>query len=263
MVSMDRLARTVREQVALGRLLPLGGPEDAAWITERTAVAALRTVCAALPGVRLGRVDVLPAADGDGGPDEPDLPAAAPLGALPHRPLRIKAGFEAVVGEPLPVMAERLRTALFAAAGEDGLGLPVRVVDLAVTGLIDDPEEPSAAVGSGRGRTELEGDSADDEESGQSGVQGTAEAARAAEAAVRAVPGVARLTRRLTGRGGVRVRDTEAPAGPARHVQLQIATARSFRPLAVAREAATAATTATTPGAPGPVSTAVIITDIT
>jgi hypothetical protein len=258
MVAMDRLARTVREQVALGRLLPLGGPDDAAWITERTAVAALREVCAALPGVRLGRVDVVTAPDGDGGPDDPGLPAAAPLGALPHQTLRIRAGFEAVVGEPLPVMAERLRTALFAAAGEDGLGLPVRVVDLAVTGLIDDPGAPSAAVGSGRARPELEGDGEDDDEDGQGVVQGTAQAA---EAAVRAVPGVARLTRRLTGRGGVRIRDTQAPAE--RHVQLQIATARSFRPLAVAREAAAAATRASTPGAPGPVSAAVVVTDIT
>ncbi|NUP44036.1 MAG: nucleopolyhedrovirus P10 family protein, partial [Streptomyces sp.] len=51
---MDRLARTVREQVALGRLLPLGGAGDAAWITESAAVAVLRRAADALPGVRLG-----------------------------------------------------------------------------------------------------------------------------------------------------------------------------------------------------------------
>ncbi|SEF69353.1 hypothetical protein SAMN05216223_101752 [Actinacidiphila yanglinensis] len=254
---MDRLARTVREQVALGRLLPLGGPEDTAWITERAAVAALRAVCAALPGVRLGEVDVAALPDDAG---VPEVPAAAPLGALPHQPLRIEARFEAAVDEPLPVAAERLRFALFAAAGDDGLGLPVHVVDLAVTGLLDGPVTPSAAVGGGSARKELEGTEGDDEaEAGQAIVQGTAEAA---EAAAKAVPGVVRLTRRLAGHGGLRIRDTRPPVPPARHVQVQIATARSFRPLAVARETGAAVTTATTPGAPGPVTTAVIVTDI-
>jgi hypothetical protein len=131
-------------------------------------------------------------------------------------------------------------------------------VDLAVTGLLDGPVTPAsvAAVG-GSGRPELEGE--DEDEDGRATVQGTAEAA---EAAALAVPGVVRLTRRLAGRGGIRIRDTRPPAAPARHVQLQVATARSFRPLAVAREAAAAVTTATTPGAPGPVSTAVVVTDI-
>ncbi|WP_202232976.1 nucleopolyhedrovirus P10 family protein [Actinacidiphila reveromycinica] len=261
---MDRLTRTVREQVALGRLLPLGAPEDAAWMTERTAVAALREVCAGLPGVRLGRVDVALAPDApDGGTtDAPEVPAAAPVGALPHRPLRIEARFEAAMGEPLPVVAERLRTALFAAAGGDGLGLPVRVVDLAVTGLLDDAGAPAAEVGGGRprpGLAQAQGDGGDDREA-RGTLEGTSEAV---EAAVLAVPGLARLTRRLAGRGGVQVHDTEAGGGPVRCVRLQIATARSFRPLAVAREAAAAAARAARPGAPGPVSTAVVVTDIT
>ncbi|MCZ9338699.1 nucleopolyhedrovirus P10 family protein, partial [Streptomyces sp. TRM76130] len=35
MTTADRWARTVREQLGLGRFLPLGTPPDGAWITER------------------------------------------------------------------------------------------------------------------------------------------------------------------------------------------------------------------------------------
>lgn len=37
MTTADRWTRAVREQLRLGRLLPLGGPGDGAWIAERAA----------------------------------------------------------------------------------------------------------------------------------------------------------------------------------------------------------------------------------
>ncbi|WP_335973224.1 hypothetical protein [Streptomyces sp. CA2R106] len=252
---MDRLSRTVREQVALGRLLPLGAPEDGAWITERTAVAALRAVCAALPGVRLGRVNILPVPDG---PVGPEVSPAAPVGAVPHRPLRIEARFEAALGEPLPVLAERLRTALFAAAGDSGLGLPVQVVDLAVTGLVDDATALAGAPAP-PARPELADDYGPTSASDAPARPGTA---AAVQAAVLSVPGVARVTRRLAGHAGVHVHDSDAAQGSARYVRLQLAAAPSYRPLTVARAASAAATQAATPGAPGSVSTAVLITDL-
>jgi hypothetical protein len=293
-VTVDRLTRTVREQVALGRLLPLGGPDDAAWIAERAAVRSLRRICAALPGVRLGSVAIVlggvpvdasatdtadpadtvdpvgsaagvaghsadsPAgagrSDGHGvvssaGGFVPEAPSAAPLGALPHVPLRIEADFEAAMGEPLPQLAERLRDALWAAA-EGGLGLAVEAVDLRVTGLLDD-ETPPPPVEEAEQDPEVE--------MGPAMVQGTTEAVKAA---VRAVPGVLRLTRRLAGLGSLRIRDTQAPGVPGRRVQLQIATAPAHLPLAVARDAAAAVTAAAAPGAPGPVTTAVVVTDV-
>src|SRR5438874_648961 len=81
---------------------------------------------------RLGAVAVgpaHPAGAGDSGP-------GAPMGALPHVPVRIGAGFEAGVDEPLPVTAERLRAALWSTA-RDLLGIEVAVVDLTVTGLLE------------------------------------------------------------------------------------------------------------------------------
>lgn len=245
-MTTDRLTRTVREQVAQGRLLPLGGPGDALWITERAAAGALRRACAALPGVRLGDIGLML-----GGGTSEGVPAAAPVGALPHVPLMIAADFEAVVGEPLPRVADRLRDTLWAAA-TDGLGLTVQAVDLRVTGLLEDDPGPSAA---------LDAQEADAEpETGPAIVRGIAEAV---EAAARAVPGVLRLTRRLAGfGGGLRIHDTEPPDAPARHVQLQVATAPGHRPLTVARHTAAAVARAASAGAPGPVGTAVVVTDV-
>lgn len=275
-MTVDRLTRTVREQVALGRLLPLGGPDDTAWITELTAVRSLRRACAELPGVRLGDVAIVlgqgpedgssngPDGSSDGSGDAADsagnadgavggsaqeAPSAAPVGALPHVPLRIEADFDAAVGEPLPQLAEQLRDALWAAA-ESGLGLTVEAVDLRVTGLLDDETAPREAAAD-----EPEAEA----EMGPALVQGITEAV---EAAVRAVPGVLRLTRRLAGLGSLRIRDTQAPGIPGRRVQLQIATAAAHLPLTVAREAAAAVAAAALQGAPGPVTIAVVVTDV-
>ncbi|MFI1091518.1 hypothetical protein [Streptomyces sp. NPDC020917] len=310
-VAMDRFGTAVRAQVALGRLLPLGGPDDPLWITESAAVRVLRQA-GARQGTRLGRVRIRLAesldphgeeppagplsqpADGDTGgpsgvvphrlPDEPGdrpsgvaqdrrpddpsdgtadwvtgrvtdratagdrgVPDAAPLGALPHGPLRIEADVEVTADEPLPLVAERLRDALWAQA-QDRLGVVVEAVDLRITGILEgppddpephedgDPAEPEPAIGEGP--------------------------AGSVAAAVRAVPGVRALTQRLAGSGpGVRVADPEALPG-SRRVQVQIAVAPGHPPVGVARAAAAAATAAATPGAPAPVSTAVVVTDV-
>jgi hypothetical protein len=266
---MDRLARTVREQVALGRLLPLGEAADSAWITENAAVAALRRAADALPGVRVGALAVELDEDGGGGdggggdgvsgglpetaPDgasdaAPGGPGgAAPVGALPYGPLRITADFAAALDDPLPRTAEKLRAALWASAREV-LGVPVRTVDLAVTALLDELPAPDAV----REGVVVEGGSPPEVTDGAAG--GPAD--RVAAAAL-AVPGVLRLTRRLAGfGGGVRVRDT--PDG--RRVQVQLAVTAGYRPYAVARAVSAAVTAAAEDGAPGPVAAAVVVT---
>jgi hypothetical protein len=285
-VTVDRLADTVREQVALGRLLPLGGPGDAVWITERAAVRALRRACAGVPGVRLrtlaagpdevDRPDEPDDPDGSGslvgeeaGPADRHLPAAAPLGALPHQPLRIEAAFDAAPDEPLPVSAERLREALFAAAA-DGVGLPVARVDLRVTGLLDGGDDAQDAAGAdaeegAQGQEGPAGEPLDDPVRAAGPVPGPTLAADRAEplrAAVAAVPGVLRLTRELAGIAGLRVRDARPPQEPARRVQIQLATAPGFPPLDVARRAAAAAVSAAQDGARGPVTAAVVVTAV-
>ncbi|GAA2943392.1 MULTISPECIES: hypothetical protein [Streptomyces] len=45
--------QAVRHQLDLGRLLPLGGPDEGTWITEQAAVRALGRAAAEIPGVRV------------------------------------------------------------------------------------------------------------------------------------------------------------------------------------------------------------------
>jgi hypothetical protein len=115
-MTSDRLAEAVRAQVAIGRLLPLGGPADDAWITEQAVAGVLRAAAARIGGVRIGEVRV--------GSD-----------------LRVDASFEATADRPLPVTAELLRGVLWEAAHQ-GLGLRVVAVDLTVAGLLNEAPEP-------------------------------------------------------------------------------------------------------------------------
>ncbi|MFD3664237.1 hypothetical protein ACFWVF_27220 [Streptomyces sp. NPDC058659] len=162
MTTAESWTAAVRNRLAPGRLLPLGAPEDGAWITERAARTVLDGVAAAVRGVAPGELRVGPDTEADTGADAgPDVatdegaetgtnggaepaPEALPVppGALPPGPLRISVGFAAVAGRPLPELSAELRTALLSAA-EDGLGLVVAAVDLRVTELLDAAPENS------------------------------------------------------------------------------------------------------------------------
>ncbi|MEU4093107.1 hypothetical protein [Streptomyces sp. NPDC026673] len=222
-MTADRLAWAVRGQLGLGRVLPLGGPEDTVWVTESAAAAVLRSAAAEVPGVRLGALRIGSA----GGPDDEvpghgPLPDSAPSGALPRGPLRVEAAFEATPEHPLPDSAGRLRAALWAAATVD-VGLEPEVIDLTVTGLL--------ASGASAPPPEV------------ADVPAGAPSATPAARAAAAVPGVAALTSRLGGR---------------RHPsQVQIAVGGGHRALDVGRAVATAVTAVTRDV------TTVVVTDIT
>ncbi|WP_327342886.1 hypothetical protein [Streptomyces europaeiscabiei] len=255
--------QAVRHQLDLGRLLPLGGPDDGTWITEQAAVRALGRAAAGIPGVRLGTLRIGSA------PPEP-VPESAvpppaipqptvppPVSALPPGPLRIEAAFTAPLGQPLPETADRLRSTLLHAATER-LGLATVTADLRVTDLHEGPEtgvksrttarpmrsEPEAAVArssplvTGAGSTQgLAGELAD---------------------VATGVPGVARLTAVLGSRP-VRTEDHDDP--PGRHVEIQFAVAAGHHPWEVARAVREAVGAAATTGTAGPVTVAVLITD--
>ncbi|NEC25498.1 nucleopolyhedrovirus P10 family protein, partial [Streptomyces sp. SID8111] len=78
-MTAERWTRAVREQVGLGRFLPLGGPRDGAWIAERAAASVLRSAAGAVEGVRLDALRIGLAAPEEAG--EPVVPA--PASALP------------------------------------------------------------------------------------------------------------------------------------------------------------------------------------
>ncbi|MFE0675025.1 nucleopolyhedrovirus P10 family protein [Streptomyces sp. NPDC058867] len=223
-MTADGWARAVRRQLGLGRLLPLGGPRDGAWIAEEAAAAVLRRAARErVPGVRLGALR-LALADPAGAP-EPVVPP--PPSALPPGPLRITADLEATASEPLPAVVAALRSALAGSAASD-IGLTVTEVDLRVTALLDEPASPSAPP-------PLRAPSAVAEPT-------EGDAARAARAAL-AVPGVAALTGRLGGLGRpVHIEDRPGtdPALTARHVRLEVAVGADHHPAEVARTVRTA-----------------------
>ncbi|MFK4071391.1 nucleopolyhedrovirus P10 family protein [Streptomyces sp. NPDC029674] len=216
----EGLTQAVRRQLRLGRVLPLGGAADGAWMTESAADGALRQMADGITGVRLGRVRFAPADPGT------TYVAAvpAPPSALPPGPLRITAEFAAAVGEPLPAAADRLRAALSGAAA-DRLGLVVREVDLRVTALLDEGADPEDVRPQGEPSEQSAG--AAGREAASDGDEGRA------ERAALSVPGVSRLTGVL-GRAVHIEQRTATDTLPRRHARVELATDRGHRALDVA-----------------------------
>ncbi|MFG2559687.1 hypothetical protein [Streptomyces sp. NPDC048496] len=201
----DGWTAAVRQRLSLGRLLPLGGPADGAWIAERAVISVLRrSVGASGTGPVLGDVRIT-VADPGAAPD-PALPS--PPSALPPGPLRIEVTMSATADRPLPAAAAALRSVLLTAATQR-LGLVVGEVDLRVTELLDTVPDRAAPEPAAVRGAEPEGDA------------GTAAAA---------VPGVATLTRVLG----------SAVQTAADHVRVELATDANHRALDVARAVRTA-----------------------
>ncbi|MGW0884850.1 nucleopolyhedrovirus P10 family protein [Streptomyces sp. NPDC002671] len=202
---------------ATGRLLPLGGPRDGAWITEGAAGAVLRQAANEVPGARLGTLRITLTDPED--VHEPAVPP--PPGALPPGPLRVTADFAATATEPLPETASRLRSFLATAASER-LGLAVTVVDLRVTDLLEEGDAEGQDEEVRPPRPPAARETTDPEES------------RAVAAAL-AVAGVTRPTGAL-GRA-VRIEErTDGVSLPHRHVRVELAVSADHRAMDVARQ---------------------------
>ncbi|KUO03593.1 hypothetical protein [Streptomyces caeruleatus] len=217
MTTADRWSQAVRQQLGLGRLLPLGGARDGAWISEKAAEAVLRRAAEDMPGVRL---DTLRIALAD--PEETyEAAVPPPPSALPPGPLRVTGDFAATAAEALPVAADRLRRLLSVTATER-LGLTVTEVDLRVTELLDEDAEP-APVRQPEPARDAEPQNPDEER---------------VAAVTLAVPGVTRLTGVL-GAASHAVHLEERQDGtalPRRHVRVELAVGADHRAVEVARE---------------------------
>ncbi|MEV0176436.1 nucleopolyhedrovirus P10 family protein [Streptomyces sp. NPDC050803] len=216
-MTADGWTRTVRHQLGLGRLLPLGGPRDGAWISEWAAAGVLRRAADGVPGVRLDALRIALTDPSDA--HEPVVPP--PPSALPPGPLRVTADFAATAAEPLPTTAAQLREAL-ADAADRGLGLTVTDVDLQVTALL---EEAAEAV------------PVRPQEPRRAGKPADADEARVAKAAL-GVPGVVGLTGALGGLARpvhIEERGGRGAALPGRHVRVEIAVDADHRAVVVAR----------------------------
>lgn len=217
MTTADRWTQAVRQQIGLGRLLPLGGARDGAWISERAAEAALRRAAEDMRGVRLEALRIALA-----DPEETyEAAVPPPPSALSPGPLRVRADFAATAAQALPVTADRLRE-LLAATATERLGLTVSEVDLRVTELLDEDAEPSPVRRPEPTRAAEPGNP--DEE-------------RVA-AVTLAVAGVTRLTGVLGGSSrAVHIEERrDGTALPRRHVRVELAVSADHRAVEVARE---------------------------
>ncbi|MCF1597415.1 nucleopolyhedrovirus P10 family protein [Streptomyces muensis] len=217
MTTADRWTQAVRQQLGLGRLLPLGGARDGAWISEGAAEAALRRAAEDMRGVRLDRLRIALA-----DPEETyEAVVPPPPSALPPGPLRVTADFAATAAEALPVTADRLR-GLLAATATERLGLTVTEVDLRVTALLDEDAEPSP-VRQPEPTWAAEPGNPDEER---------------VTAVTLAVPGVTRLTGVLGGASrAVHIEERQdGTALPHRHVRVELAVSADHRAVEVARE---------------------------
>ncbi|ARP69597.1 nucleopolyhedrovirus P10 family protein [Streptomyces pluripotens] len=217
-MTAERWTQAVRWQVGLGRLLPLGGPHDGAWITEEATGAVLGHAAAVeAPNAQLGALRIAHADPEDVG--EPVVPA--PPGALSPGELRVTADFAATAAEPLPAVASRLRLTL-ASAATQRLGLAVTEVDLRVTDLLETGGRKAGAVRGPRPAPAREAAGPDE--------------ARVAAAAL-SVPGVTGLRGSFGGTGrAVQFSEYTGQAElPHRHVRVELAVSADHRALDVAR----------------------------
>ncbi|MEU0672364.1 nucleopolyhedrovirus P10 family protein [Streptomyces sp. NPDC006172] len=226
-MTAERWTRAVREQLGLGRLLPLGGPRDGVWIAEGAADTALRRAVREVRGVRLGGLRI--ALADPSGVYEPVVPP--PPSGLPPGPLRVTADFAATASEPLPAAASRLREALAAAA--EGVGLVVSEVDLRVTALLEAGEEGVDG--------EREPDSGPPSATAPDQPAREGDELRVSVAAL-AVPGVAGLTAALGRSVHFEERQLTDLALPRRHVRVELAVSAAHRALDVARRVREAVT---------------------
>ncbi|MFF3843649.1 nucleopolyhedrovirus P10 family protein [Streptomyces sp. NPDC002328] len=249
-MTADRWTRAVREQLGLGRLLPLGGPGDGAWIAEGAARAALRQAVRGLPGVRLGELRIALADPSDA--HEPAVPP--PPTGLPPGPLRVTADFTATASEPLPATASRLREALSSAAARR-LGLTVTEIDLRVTSLLDAGEEAAPAGSEPGVAAGPEAGAADAASVGDAPTEG--DVARVSAVAL-GVPGVVGLSS-VVGRA-VYIEEGEVVGVSLarRHVRVQFAVSAACRAVDVARQVRVAVSEAL----PDHPTVAVLVTDV-
>ncbi|MBQ1161574.1 hypothetical protein ACH4RA_16550 [Streptomyces smyrnaeus] len=264
-MTAERLTQVVRQQLGMGRLLPLGEAADGAWVTEEAALDVLRR---AVPDTRLSAMRV--ELSGPGTWTEPAVPP--PPSALPPGPLTLTAELAVPADRPVPAAADEVRHALLAAA-ERELGLALESVDLRVTELMDAPGDMTAPA---PGRAPAAGQGSDTE---ATGAAGTAEATGAAGAAhqeaadrvrraVLAVDGVARLapvvgpalSRVAAGPAINSVRIEGDPEAGRCHVLLQLGVSPTRRVLATARAAGAAARGVL--GAADQVTVAVLVTAV-
>ncbi|MFF2848051.1 hypothetical protein ACFVT5_17290 [Streptomyces sp. NPDC058001] len=120
-----RVMDIVRLELRPGRTLPLGDHEEDLWIVEAAAAKTFRAAADALPGVRAGSCQVLP---------------ATPGADRARGPVRVRLEVLASLRWNLQEVADAVRDRVTDAAHRR-LGMEVRSVDVTVVDLLDDDDD--------------------------------------------------------------------------------------------------------------------------
>ncbi|GAA3862816.1 hypothetical protein [Streptomyces sedi] len=119
-----RVMEIVRLELRPGRTLPLGEPNEDAWIVEAAVARVFRDAVEELGGVRVGSCRIAP------------LGAHSSGQGPPRGPVAVRIEMVAGLRWTVPELAEAVRARLAVAADEE-LGLEVRTVDVHVLDLTD------------------------------------------------------------------------------------------------------------------------------
>ncbi|MFF1423165.1 hypothetical protein [Streptomyces sp. NPDC058280] len=127
-----RIMDIVRLELRPGRTLPLGDPDEDAWIVEAAVARTFRAVAESLPRVRAGSCRIGP----------PDLPggrdtAMTPAGPGIRGPVHVRLDVAAAPHRSLPELAETVR-ARVAEAARNAIGIEIESIDVAVVDLLDE-----------------------------------------------------------------------------------------------------------------------------
>ncbi|MFI9464592.1 hypothetical protein [Streptomyces xiamenensis] len=120
-LSVTRVMDIVRMELRPGRTLPLGEPDEDAWIVEAAAAKVFRGAVDALTGVTAGSCRIAPL--GAGG-----------RGSVTRGPVRVRLEVVADLSWTIPALAATVRDEV-ARAADERLGLRVHAVDVVVVDL--------------------------------------------------------------------------------------------------------------------------------
>ncbi|MFH8983950.1 Asp23/Gls24 family envelope stress response protein [Streptomyces varsoviensis] len=136
-----RVMDLVRAELRPGRPLPLGEPEEDAWIVETAAARTFRAAAESLSGVLAGSCRVVPL-------DAEAVRGTTERGRAPYRgPLRVTLEVAATADWTVPELADRVRE-LVAEAARRTVGMDVAEIDVSVVDILD--EEPPTTRRSSR-----------------------------------------------------------------------------------------------------------------
>ncbi|ONK14796.1 Asp23/Gls24 family envelope stress response protein [Streptomyces sp. MP131-18] len=116
-----RVMDIVRLELRPGRRLPLGEPDEDAWIVEAAAAKTFRAAAESLPGVRAGSCRIEPLGAGSG---------------TSRGPVRVRLAVTAELTWTVPRLADAVRERV-ARAAREAIGLDVQAIDIEVVDLVD------------------------------------------------------------------------------------------------------------------------------